>query len=300
MATVAGSFHPAARRCLKGVDVVRDVPYCPTGQPEHLLDVYRPANAGGPLPVVLYVHGGSFRILSKNTHRVMGAIFAQHGYLTFNINYHLAPRHPYPAALRDTCEAYRFVLRRAQEYGGDVGRIVCAGESAGANLVTALALASCISRPETWAREVFLTDVRPAAVVAACGLLEVSDPGRYQRRGDLPVWVVDRLFEACTAYLDPERSGSAETELADPLLLLEGDQPLERPLPPFFVPVGTRDPLLDDSVRLEAALKRRSTPCVAPRYAGQGHAFHTLLWRSAAQQCWRDTFAFLDHHLPSS
>src|SRR5262245_28346673 len=68
----AGRLHPLARPGRHGVEVLRDLPYLPTGEVEHLLDLYRPVDrAGEPRPVVLYVHGGGFRILSKDTHWIM-------------------------------------------------------------------------------------------------------------------------------------------------------------------------------------------------------------------------------------
>ena len=96
-----GQLHPQARPERHGLAVERDVPYRPTGLRDHLLDVYRPLDASGPLPVVLYVHGGGFRILSKDTHWIMGLAFARRGYVVFNINYRLAPKHPFPAAIDD-------------------------------------------------------------------------------------------------------------------------------------------------------------------------------------------------------
>src|SRR5262249_2103530 len=148
--TVLGRLHPDANPQRHRIEVERDIPYLPTGDRAHLLDVYRPTSSDGPLPVVLYVHGGGFRILSKDTHWVMGLSFASKGYLVFNINYRLAPRAPFPAALEDTCAAFAWVVRHAARWNGDVGRMVLAGESAGANLVTALSVATSYRRPEPW------------------------------------------------------------------------------------------------------------------------------------------------------
>jgi acetyl esterase len=71
----------------------------------------------------------------------------------------------------------------------------------------------------------------------------------------------------------------------------------DRPLPPFFVPVGTRDPLLDDTRRLEKALAGLNVPCEARYYPGGIHAFHAMVWDPAARRCWRDALAFLDRHM---
>ena len=290
----AGRLHPHATPERHGVTVTRDVSYVPDGRPEHLLDVYYPAsNSGRPWPVVLYVHGGGFRILSKDSHWLMGLAFAKRGFVVFNINYRLAPRHRFPAAMEDTCAAMEWVAQNAARYGGDASRLVLAGESAGANLVTSLTLAACYRRPEPYARRVWDLDLLPRAVLPVCGMYQVSDPGRFWRRRPLSTWVRDRLREPTEAYLGPSPDPVA-TELADPLLVLErGDAPA-RALPPFFTAVGTKDPLLDDTRRLEAALQRMGVTCEARYYPKEVHAFHALIWRANARRCWRHTYSFLE------
>jgi acetyl esterase len=71
----------------------------------------------------------------------------------------------------------------------------------------------------------------------------------------------------------------------------------ERELPPFFVPCGGADPLVDDTRRLEAALRSRGVLHEARYYPGEVHAFHALWWREQAKQCWTDTLAFIANSL---
>lgn len=288
----AGKWVPLADPARHGVEVTRDVPYLDTGLPEHRLDIYRPAGARGPLPVVLYVHGGGFRILSKDSHWLFGLLFARRGYLVFNISYRLAPAHPYPAAHQDAFAAYQWVAQHAAEHGGDLSRLVLAGESAGGNLVTSLAVASAFERPEPWARAVFDTGVVAKAVVPACGILQVSAPERFQKpnQGRFRRFIQDRLDEVSDAYLGAQEG----CELADPLCILEGAGPPRRPLPPFFAPCGTWDVLIDDTRRLEAALTRLGAHCETAYYPRGLHAFHAMVFRAQARKCWRDTFDFLE------
>ena len=128
---------PIAKPERHGIRLLRDVPYRDSGRRSHLLDIYRPKGAG-LRPAVLYVHGGGFAILSKDTHRVMAMAFARQGYVVFNINYRLGPQHRYPAALEDAAAALLWVKEHARAFGADPSPIVLAGESAGANLVAAL------------------------------------------------------------------------------------------------------------------------------------------------------------------
>lgn len=296
-----GRIHPKLRAEQAKIRVVRDLAYRDTGHPSHRLDVHIPEGTG-PRPVVLYVHGGGFRILSKDTHWVMALAFARKGYLVFNIDYRLAPAHPFPAAIEDASHALRWVARNAHEFGGDPSRLILAGESAGANLVTSLALATSYRRPEPFARALFDDEIRPSAIVAACGIHEVDNIERF-RKPSLPPWLFDRLEEVRTAYLTPATHRANEEggfDLANPLHILErGDAP-ERPLPPFFASVGTRDLLLSDTRRLAKALEAQGARCEARYYPGELHAFQAFLWRPQARQCWQETHAFLNEVLSSA
>jgi acetyl esterase len=225
----------------------------------------------------------------------MALAMARRGMLVFNINYRLSPKHPFPAALIDCCAALSYVAREAARLGGDPRRLVLAGESAGANLVTALTLLTCLRRDEPWAQAAYALDLVPRAVLPMCGMLQVSDPHRFARRKPLSPWLHDRLVEVTHAYL--REAPSASMALADPLVLLENQPALSRPLPPFFAGVGTRDPLLDDTRRLGQALSRLQSPHEIRYYPGEVHAFHALVYRPQARQCWRDQFEFLARYL---
>lgn len=298
-----GQLHPAASPKRHGIAVERDILYGPDPR-FHQLDLYLPVTRPKPWPVVFYVHGGAFHLLSKDTHWLMGLVFARYGYMVVNISYRLAPQHPYPAAVEDTCAAYRWLASRIDELGGDRDRVAVAGESAGGNLITALTMTTVQRRHEPWAREVFDTGMVPKAALPFCAMLEVSRPERFSQRRRLPFWIDGMLRDASASYLHghPPARGP-KTQLADPLCMLEEAAGLpaechfERPLPPFFAPVGTRDPLLDDTRRLEKALAALNVPCEARYYPGGIHAFHAMVWDPAARRCWRDALAFLDRSM---
>lgn len=299
-----GKLHPRARPARHRVEVTTDLRYRAGAGADHALDVYRPIGRPGPLPVVFYVHGGAFQILSKDTHWLMGLAFARHGYLVVNISYRLAPRHRFPAAIDDTCAAWLWLLREVERLGGDPRRIAVAGESAGGNLVTALTLATVQRRAEPYARAVFDAGVVPRAALPFCALLEVSRAERLAQRRPVPGWIDGIMRGVESAYLGD--SPPADRELADPLVAFERaaaragtaatTPAFDRALPPFFAPVGTRDPLLDDTRRLEKALAALRVPCEARYYPDEIHAFHALVWRRQARVCWRDALAFLDRH----
>ena len=297
-ASRVGQLHPLARPERHGVEVIRDLAYAEESRRrEHRLDVYRPRDATGPLPVVMYIHGGGFRILSKDTHWVMGLAFARRGYLVFNVGYRLAPAHPFPAAVEDPCRAFEWVVEHAARFGGDLDRLAIAGESAGANLATSVTLATVYAREEPFARRVFETGVVPKAVLPACGIFQVSDVERFARRkARFSRFLLDRLEEVERGYLGGAEHGAA-IDFADPLSWLERREDPDRPLPPFFLPVGTKDPLLDDTRRLARALRAHGATAEDRYYEGEIHAFHAFPFLKNARRCWRDTYAFLEHAL---
>lgn len=294
----AGRALPIAHPRLHGVEVMRDLPYRDSQRRAHLLDVYRPRKRTKPRPVVLYVHGGGFGIMHKDSHWLLAMIFARAGYVVFNISYRLAPVDPFPAAVEDVCDAYAWVVRHAREWGGDPSRIVLAGDSAGGNLITALTLATCYRRDEPYARRAFDTGVVPRAVVPTSAIFQVSDCARFGRARKLHPFVTWVLVGVERAYLRGLHGSSID--LADPVCALERGIAPDRPLPPFFVAVGTKDPLLPDSKRLAAALDRLGAHCEARYYAGAIHVFHAAIWRRRAREYWREAFGFLHRQLKES
>lgn len=287
-----GKQHPLARRHLRALDVVRDVPYGPL--PEHRLDIYR-ARVAGPTPAVLYLHGGAFQILSKETHWLMGLAFANMGGTVFVPNYRLAPRHPFPAAVEDACRAALWVRSNAARFGADGDALVLAGESAGANLACSVAVAAAWRRPEPFATEVFEAGLSPKLLFPACGMLQVTEPERLVRNPKLAAFTRARLAEVGAGYLRGQVPEALS--LADPLCILEAADEPERPLPATFAVCGTKDPLLEDTRRLGRALEARRVPHEVRIYPGELHAFHALYFRPAARRCWRDHSAFWQRHL---
>ena len=294
----AGWFHPASRVLRRGVHVEKDIAYRPGGRGKAAeawrLDVYRPAASRGPLPVLLYLHGGGFRILSKDTHWMFGYAFAKRGFLVFNANYRLAPRHPYPAAVEDATDALGWVLANADRWGGEPERLVLAGESAGANLVLALVVGSLFPLNDPLADRVRALGARPQAVLPACGFLQVSDGERYLKDETIPGWVRARIARICHGYLPDQNPQAADRyALADPLLVLERAERLDPSFPAVFAPCGMRDVVVNDTARLGRALGRLGADAEVPFYEGAGHAFHAFHWMPIARQCWSDMTHFL-------
>lgn len=287
---------PRMKQRMRNCRLLEDVEYACHGGVSLRLDVLQPVHPG-PHPVLIYLHGGGFAIGSKRTHRALAAAYAARGYLVFNVDYRLAPEHPFPAAIEDACAAWLWAADHAPAYGGDVQRMGLCGESAGANLALAVTLACCMQRPEPFAAPLFARGLRPALALLYCGFLQTSNPERYRRAG-VSAFAASIARDAAHSYLGKFSSHpQAAHALADPLCVLEA-MSLAPGLPPLFIAAGLADPVLADSQRLQRTLLRLGSPCTAHYYPGETHAFHVMFWREQALRCWRDSFAFLQQHLP--
>ena len=81
-------------RVAKVENIVRDVVWVQVEEMNLTLDVFYPD--GGPHPMVVNIHGGGWIIGSKEQDEALCRYVAQQGYTVFNINYRLAPQHPFP------------------------------------------------------------------------------------------------------------------------------------------------------------------------------------------------------------
>jgi len=118
--------------------VTRDVPYGDLARQR--LDVYRPAGAPGPLPVVIFFYGGSWQRGSKDSYPFLGDALTSRGIVTVIPDYRVYPEVKFPAFVDDGARVVRWVRDHAVEIGADPSRIYLMGHSAGAHIAALLAL----------------------------------------------------------------------------------------------------------------------------------------------------------------
>jgi len=111
---------------------VLDVRYGPG--PRQLLDIFPAAGGGRPAPVLIFVHGGGWRTLDKSVYSFVAPPWSAEGVVTVLPGYGLLPDVPLWRMVEEIREAIIWVAANIHEYGGDPGRIVIAGMSAGAQL----------------------------------------------------------------------------------------------------------------------------------------------------------------------
>lgn len=104
---------------------------------------YPERNAQSSVPLIVYFHGGGWSFGSIETHdNVCRILCAGATCIVASIDYHLAPEHKFPVAVRDAIAASLWAQENAADLGADPQKIVLAGDSAGANLAAVAALAA--------------------------------------------------------------------------------------------------------------------------------------------------------------
>ena len=143
LASTAALAQPAGRAPRRqpaipdGVKIVADLEYVAGGHQRQKLDLYLPEKSTGPLPVILWVHGGGWRAGDKAASPA--AFLAAKGFVVASMNYRLSQHAVFPAQIHDCKAAVRWLRANAAKYGLDAPRIGAWGSSAGGHLVSLLA-----------------------------------------------------------------------------------------------------------------------------------------------------------------
>jgi acetyl esterase len=102
--------------------------------------LFHPPAAAGPLPVLVYQHGGGWVAGSVATHDPFCRLLCEAaGVIILSVEFRPAPENPYPAAVEDALDAVRWAGQHAADWGGDPSRLAVGGDSAGANLAAVAA-----------------------------------------------------------------------------------------------------------------------------------------------------------------
>lgn len=114
-----------------GVKSHRDLVYVEGGHERHKLDLYLPEKADGPLPLIIWVHGGGWQNGSKDGCPPLRGGYVERGYAVASINYRLSGHAVFPAQIEDCKAAIRWLRAHAKQYGLDAKRFGVWGSSAG-------------------------------------------------------------------------------------------------------------------------------------------------------------------------
>lgn len=192
-----------------GVTVTRDVAY--GTHPRQRMDIWRPADAAGPLPVVVFFYGGAWQKGARADYAFVAAPLAARGFVVVVPDYRLHPEAGFPAFMHDAAAAAAQVKRTAPAWGGDPRRVVLMGHSAGAHIATLLALDPRYLQAEG------------ASPVDLAGVVGIAGPYDF-----LPILLPDirAVFAAAadSRETQPASYALSGAAAAPPMLLIHGEQ----------------------------------------------------------------------------
>lgn len=134
LATNAVAVLDGADKLLNGGDgAIRQVADVRYGKdPAQKLEMFVPQGAKGALPIVVFIHGGSWASGDPHDYRFIARTLCAKGYAVVLAGYRLYPQARFPLMLQDGATALRWVQDNAARLGGDPARMALMGHSAGA------------------------------------------------------------------------------------------------------------------------------------------------------------------------
>ena len=218
--------------------------------------IYTPAGAKGPLPVVLYIHGGGWVIADIDTYDASPRALAKGANaIVVSIEYRHAPEAKFPAAHDDANAAYQWVLANAAKWGGDPKKVAVVGESAGGNMAVDVAIAA---RDKGWEAPLAVVAIYPVANTSP----DTASKKAFTTAKPLNTPMLDWFFKYTLAKPD---------QAADPRLnLVAADL---KGLPPTTIILAQIDPLRDDGVGLADKLRAAGVKVDLKEYTGVTHEF---------------------------
>ncbi|MDP4500615.1 alpha/beta hydrolase [Nonomuraea turcica] len=236
------------------------LPGGPTGHVR--VQVVKPADSVGDIPVVLFLHGLSWSVGDVGTHKRLVREFAlgTDAAVVF-VEYERAPEARYPVALEQCYAAAKWICDRGDEIGLDGNRMAAVGDSAGGNLVAALTLLAKQRGGVRLVQQVLFCPITDAAF----------DTPSYREFAEGYLLSRETMRWFWDQYLPDVRRRSEVTAspLRASLEQLTG-------LPPALVVTGEADVVRDEGEAYAAKLRAAGVPVVSMRYHGTIHGFMVL------------------------
>lgn len=244
-----------------GVRALRDLAYVENGHARQKLDLYLPEKSEGPLPVIVWIHGGGWAAGSKEQCPALRQGFVERGYAVASIGYRLSGHAPFPAQIEDCKAAIRWLRAHAREYQLDPARFGAWGSSAGGHLVALVGTSGGVKEFEVGAH----ADAS-SAVQAVCDFFGPTDFERF---------VTTPGFESHASPNSPESRllGGEVLKSKDKAARVNPITYVDKNDPPFLIVHGDKDTTvpLNQSEALFESLKGAGVSVRFHTIKGAGH-----------------------------
>jgi acetyl esterase len=221
--------------------------------------LYRPGS-DGPLPLLVYFHGGGWVIGGLESYdRLCRSLANAAGCAILAVDYRLAPEHKFPAAVDDCYAATSWAVAQAAALGADGTRAAIGGDSAGGTLTAVVAQ---LARDRSGPGLRFQLLIYPATDVAYDTPSYRENATGYFLELDAMRWFYDHYLRNDADRADPRASPLRAADLHG--------------LPPALVITAEFDPLRDEGEAYAARLREAGVPVTLTRYDGMIHGFFGL------------------------
>ncbi|MGI8536031.1 MAG: alpha/beta hydrolase fold domain-containing protein [Mycobacteriales bacterium] len=249
---------------LKGPEAVgstEDVTIPDAAGGEMNVRIYKPLDASpGPLPVLLWIHGGGWVLYTIDTYDAScRGLTNKTDCIVVSPEYRRAPEHVFPASHDDVLATYRWIAVNAASFGGDPSRIAIGGESVGGNMAPATTLQLMEAGEQLPVAQVLVYPVTTGEQFGES--MEDAADGRPLNRALLS-WMAMHAFEG-----QPDAGKDPRIDL----LGLSADSLAG--MPPSMVITDERDVLRSQGQEFARHLEAAGVPTTALYYDGVMHEF---------------------------
>ena len=238
---------------------------------------YRPSmRRRGLLPMLMFIHGGSFITGGLDTEDTRCEIYAAEAEcIVFAVDYRLAPENPFPAGLDDCLTALAYLRDQSDELGIDNGRVAIGGLSAGGALASGTAIRSSGDGRPALALQMLLFPVLDASLT--------THTARHY--SETPVLTNSTLRDMWRLYLGPQWSPGRASYPIHSSPAHEPDLSLS---PPTYLCTAGCDPLRDEALEHAQRLMRAEVQVDLRQYARGFHSFDSFHSTRLGQAAIRD------------
>jgi len=238
----------------------RVLPVGPTG--EVSVRIYRPKGAKGPLPVVMYFHGGGWVLGGKHTHDrlLRDLVNGTHAAFVF-VNYTPSPEAQFPVPIEQGYAATRYIAEHGKDFDLDTSRLAVAGDSVGGNMVAVVTQLAKERKGPVIRYQVLFYPVTDSSL----------SQESYEEFANGP-WLTRAAMEWFWDAYAPNREDRRKTTAAP---LSATPKQLEG-LPPALVIVDENDVLRDEGEAYARKLMEAGVDVTAVRFLATHHDFVML------------------------
>ena len=214
------------------------------------------------LPIFIYIHGGGWVLADMDDYeKPIKSVATKADCIAINVDYRLAPEHPFPAGLDDCYTVLEWVSENADKLGGDPKRIAVGGDSAGGNLTAAMTLRSRDNKGPEIAAQVLLYPSVALGKESDYPSMELYGCNNDFLLSKENVNIVSELY-----------LGGAKDKLSDPLVSPITAESHED-LPAALIITAEFDVLRDEGKHYAEKLEKSGTPVEYCCFQGVVHGF---------------------------